>query len=99
MLATVNEVPVSQNASAGELVMFSCATNNSQEVITWSTVPHVEDSNIKEMIDLPAGGRRYVITILAEHDTNVKCIATNINTAVSTIKNAHLLVQGNYNNV
>ena len=93
MLATVIEVPVSQNASAGQMVEFSCATDNSQEIITWNTMPHIPQPHTKKM-SLPAGGKRSVFMITAVNNTHVMCIVTDTNTANGMINTALLLVQG-----
>ena len=94
--ATVTEAPLPQNVSIGQPVNFTCATTNSQDIITWSTIPNI-DTATTALQSLPGGGIRSVLsfTALLEHsDTTVRCIVTDPNTAAGTIKSALVLVQG-----
>ena len=94
--ATVTEAPLPQNVSIGQLVDFTCATTNSQDIITWSTIPNI-DTATTALQSLPGGGIRSVLsfTALLEHsDTTVRCIVTDPNTAAGTVKSALVLVQG-----
>ena len=93
MFATVTEVPVSQNASAGQLVVFSCATNDSNQFVTWDTVPHI-GNDIEMEESFPTGGERSVIVFTAMRDTNVICVVVNTVLNNVTINSANLLVQG-----
>ena len=94
--ATAIEAPLPQNVSIGQLVNFTCATTNSQNIITWSTIPNI-DTATTALQSLPGGGKRSVLsfTALLDHNTTtVRCIVTDPNTAASTIYSALLLVQG-----
>ena len=94
--ATVAEAPIAQNVSAGQTANFPCATTNSQEIITWNTIPNIGTTTIAVQ-DVPGGGERSVLsfTALLEHsNTVVRCLVTDINTVVSTVYSALLLVQG-----
>ena len=94
--AIVTEAPLPQNVSIGQLVDFTCATTNSQDIITWSTIPNIDTASTA-LQSLPGGGIRSVLsfTALLEHsDTTVRCIVTDPNTAAGTINTALLLVQG-----
>ena len=94
--ATVTEAPIPQNVSVGQVVDFTCATTNSQDIITWSTIPNIYTATTA-LQSLPGGGTRSVLsfTALLEHsNTIVRCIFTDPNTAASTINSALLLVQG-----
>ena len=94
--ATVTEAPLPQNVSIGQLVNFTCATTNSQDIITWSTNPNI-DTATTALQSLPGGGKRSVLsfTALLQHNSaTVRCIVTDPNTAAGTINIALLLVQG-----
>ena len=94
--ATITEVPVSQNVSAGQTVVFTCATNSSEDIVTWSTVPD-DVSVTPKTTNLPGGGKRsnLSVTALTEHNnTIVRCFVFDMTTESSTINEAILLVQG-----
>ena len=94
--AIVTEATLPQNVSIGQLVNFTCATTNSHDIITWSTNPNIDTITIA-LQSLPDGGKISVLsfTALLEHNnTTVRCIVTDLNTAVSTVNSALLLVQG-----
>ena len=94
--ATVSKAPTPQNVTVGKIVKFNCATTNSQDIITWSTTPNIGIATVATQL-FPDGGRRSVLsfTALLEHgNTIVRCIVTDINTVVSTIHSALVLVQG-----
>ena len=88
--------PVSQNVSAGHMVKFTCATEKNGDIITWSTVPDV--GLVTPLTTGLPGGRllsALAFTALPDHsNTIVRCIVTDPNTGISTIKSALLLVQG-----
>ena len=70
--ATVTEAPIPQNVSIGQPVNFTCATTNSQDIITWNTNPNVMLTKIVVQI-LPGGGERSVLsfTALLEHNNTI----------------------------
>ena len=93
--ATVTEAPIAQNVSVDQIVKFTCATTNSQDLISWITTPHIAATIASQNIH--GGGIRSVLsfTALLEHsNTIVRCIVTDLNTVVSTVYSALLLVQG-----
>ena len=93
---TLSEPLLPQNVSIGQPVNFTCATTNSPDIITWSTIQNIGIATTA-LQSLPDGGIRSVLsfTALIEHsDTTVRCIVTDPNTAVSTIYSALLFVQG-----
>ena len=78
------------------MVNFVCATTNSHDIISWSTIPNI-DTATTAFQNFPGGGIRSVLTLTAllEHsNTIVRCLVTDPITASSTIHSALLLVQG-----
>ena len=77
------------------MVVFTCATNSSEDIVTWSTVPDV--SVTPKTTHLPGNGMRsnLSVTALAEHNnTIVRCVVFDMTTQSSIINEAILLVQG-----
>ena len=93
----VVEAPSSKNISANQNVEFTCATNSSNEIITWSTVPELDVINVATS-DIPRGGRYSVMRFFASIDHSsiiIKCIITDIVQLKAFTAKATLLVQGN----
>ena len=77
------------------MVEFTCASSNSESIITWKTVNVESTATITE--NIPGGGQQSVLRFAAlqEHNnTNVRCFITDPNTSISIISTALLLVQG-----
>ena len=91
-LELFSEKPSSINASLGEVVMFTCATKLA------TVTPHLTVSrDFNETVEnVPGGGIRKTLTIIAIEDTQLTCIAIgHINgSAVFNSSEAVLLVQG-----
>ena len=95
VIATISEVPMSQNVSAGQTVELACATTSAADIISWTHTPI--ESTTKKIVDLPGGGHRSLLRFTASlnhSDTIIRCIVTNQDTSISVINTAHLLVQG-----
>ena len=97
MIASVIEVPMSQNVSAGQTVELACAAASSADIITWS--PGNIQSTTTNIEFLSGGGKRSLLKFTALVDNNntmIKCLVTDHNTNISTINSAYLLVQSEF---
>ena len=95
--SSVIEVPMSQNVSAGQTVELACAAASSADIITWS--PGNIQSTTTRMESLSGGGQRSLLNFTALVDNNntmIRCLVTDHNTYITTIKSAYLLVQGEF---
>ena len=91
----VVETPSSKNISANQIVEFTCTTNSSDEIISWTTLPDV--GTITSFTHDTGGGIHSVMRFFASADhsgTTVLCIVSGT-APIATIKEALLLVQGN----
>ena len=91
----LSKLPQSRNVSAGTLVEFTCATEESGVtslvISTIPSVPHHESIST----DLPSGGKQHQLSIIvpSEHsDLNIRCTAVRIPDVNQTT--AILMIQG-----
>ena len=92
---TLSTVPKSRNVSAGTVVEFTCATEESGVILAVTATPTVAGS-VANLTDLPNGGNQFTLSFTApsEHSSiTIACVAIRSPDVFQVT--ALLMIQGN----